>query len=128
MVVLQGAQPLEPVATRRRFASSPLGDAPLVFADAWSHGTPHSGSCAFAPDDMVRIISSGELGRVQRIKVRPHGYEVVVTVNGRRSEYGEDALEPVAGDPLDPEFWIESAPAAAKDIAFTLTWTSSPIR
>lgn len=123
LLVPEGLPASVPASVRERYAEGYLGTAVASFPLLWAQGTPHSGSCQFSVDDLVRPRGQQVFGRVTRVAPRSHGYDIYVMVDGTEKQFSEHALELADGNPADPSFWIKEKPATAEEIAFTLTWT-----
>ncbi len=119
--------PLPAANARHRFTADGdlrhLADAREDLIDQWEDGQPFAGTSPFAPDDVVKVIGRDRIGRVRRVTRTSTGHMVEVSIDGEIQHVRAESLLKVDGDPRDPSFWINSAPASARDIAMTLTWT-----
>ena len=100
-----------------------LGAARLALSDEWDDGLPFVGTSPFATEDVVKILGSERIGKVLRVVRTETGHRIDVAVDGEVHSASAASLQRVDGDPRDPEFWVQGAPASAADIALTLTWT-----
>lgn len=124
LVVRSGLPPAEKRSARERFAEgTDLITAIPAWMSLWPGAHPHTGSCRFKINDVVRPRGEVRYGRVQKVVPLASGYDVHVKIDGVLHQFDEESLELVEGDPLDPDFWIKGRPATAEEIAFTLTWT-----
>jgi superfamily II DNA or RNA helicase len=124
IVVDAGLEPVTPESGRERYTEGHLGTASYVFDHVWGSAHVHAGASRFQVGDVVSPVGAkNRLGRVRKVVVREEGYEVHVDIDGQTSQFSEDALVRIEGDPRDPEFWISAEPADVEQLAFTLTWT-----
>lgn len=127
-LVVSGELPqLAPARARHRFtddgANRHLGTARVALTDEWEDGRPFAGTSPFSPDDVVKVLGNGRIGKVLRIVRTESGHRIDVTVDGETHAASAESLERINGDPRDPTFWVQESPASAADIALTLTWT-----
>ncbi|WNB86465.1 helicase-related protein [Cellulomonas sp. ATA003] len=127
LLVVDGQPPVQAGSARYQFTDDGprrhLGFARLALAEAWDDARPFLGASAFSVNDMVRIVGVETPGRVRRVVATPAGHRIEVAVDGELRNVGEASIVKIDGDPRDPRFWLQQAPASAADIALTLTWT-----
>lgn len=127
-LVVRGEGAEQPsAAARHRFTADGalrhLAEAREDLVEQWEDGLPFAGTSSFAPDDVVKVLGRDRIGRVRRVTRTSSGYVVEVSVDGELQHVAPESLQKVDGDPRDPAFWVTSAPAGAREIAMTLTWT-----
>lgn len=127
-LVIRGEGQERPNATaRHRFtadgAMRHLAEAREDLVEQWEDGLPLSGTSPFVPEDVVKVLGWDRIGRVRRVTRTGAGYLIEVSVDGELQHVAPESLQKVDGDPRDPAFWVTSAPASAREIAMTLTWT-----
>lgn len=114
-------------AARHRFTADGgmrhLAEAREDLVEQWEDGLPFSGTSSFAPEDVVKVLGCDRIGRVRRVTRTRAGYLIEVSVDGELQHVAPESLLKVDGDPRDSAFWVTSAPASAREIAMTLTWT-----
>lgn len=123
LVALQGADPGQPARGRMRYLAGDLPLAKSIMDREWKDARPARTSASLRDGDIVRIRSTGQLGRVVRVTPHMGDYDVEVEGASGRRTLRIGALELVEGDPQDPSFWIRQQPGHADDLALTLTWT-----
>ena len=127
-LVIHGERQERPNATaRHRFTTDGgmrhLAEAREDLVEQWEDGAPFIGTSSFAPEDVVKVLGCDRIGRVRRVTRTSAGYAIEVSVDGELQHVAPESLRKVDGDPRDPAFWVTSAPASAREIAMTLTWT-----
>lgn len=108
---------------RRLPNESHLVEATFAWQHAWDEATSLRLQDVHSTGDLVEVVSSGRLGRVESLRAGVGGYEYEVVVDGRRRRYRAEDLKPTLGDPSDPRFWLTQEPADAAATSLMLTWT-----
>ena len=100
-----------------------LVEATFALQHAWDDALPLQLGDLHTPGDVVEVVSSGRLGRVDSLRPGVGGYEYEVVVDGVRKRYRAEDLRQTLGDPNDPQFWLSQQPADAAETSLMLTWT-----
>lgn len=91
-----------------------------VAVDAWDSAAPVSTSQALPVGSMVRVLASGDIGRIESSQRHADQFMYVVTVNGHRRNIPGDAVEEHDGGD-DPRHWVSHKPASVDDISMAMT-------